>query len=60
MTSCGLRSGSVTDQFWLMCFHYQALAGKYGGEIALALRTLALVTVLALAFLLFRLLRKRA
>jgi protein SCO1/2 len=54
------RSGNLADQFWLVCYHYQALTGQYGGEIALALRTLALATILALGFLLFRLLRTRA
>jgi protein SCO1/2 len=49
--------GSVADRFWLLCFHYEALIGRYSGVIETAVRVLALATVLALGLLIFRLMR---
>jgi protein SCO1/2 len=54
------RSGTLTDRLWLLCYHFEALAGRYGQEVTGALRLLGLATVLALGFLLFRLGRFRA
>jgi protein SCO1 len=53
-------AGTAANQFWLLCYHYEALAGQYRREIALALRLLGLATVAGLGFLLIRLSRTRA
>ena len=50
---------SVADRFWLLCYHYEALAGRYGGDITLALRVLGLASVAGLALLLLRITRIR-
>jgi protein SCO1/2 len=54
------RSGSLAQRLWLLCYHYEALAGRYSHQISAMLRFLGLVTVAALALLLFRLIRVRA
>jgi protein SCO1/2 len=54
------RTGSLAQRLWLLCFHYEALAGRYSRDITTALRLLGLITVLALGWLLLRLIRIRA
>jgi protein SCO1/2 len=53
------RTGGLADQFWLLCFHYEALVGRYSGIVETAVRVLAIATVLALGLLVFRLVRAR-
>jgi protein SCO1/2 len=49
------RSGSLTERLWLLCFHYDALTGRYSSDITAALRILGLITMAGLALLLLRL-----
>jgi protein SCO1 len=49
--------GSLAQRLWLLCYHYEALAGRYSGQIALLLRVLALATLVVLALLIIRLTR---
>lgn len=51
------RTGGLADRFWLLCYHYQALVGRYSGVVQISVRVLAVATVLALGFLIFRLAR---
>jgi protein SCO1/2 len=51
------RTGPLAQKLWLLCFHYDALLGRYSAEITLALRILAVVVALALATLIVRLIR---
>ena len=53
------HTGGLADRFWLLCFHYEALIGRYSGVIQAAVRVLALATVLVLGLLIFRLARVR-
>jgi protein SCO1/2 len=54
------RTGSLAQRLWLLCFHYEALAGRYSREITTALRILGLMTMLGLGWMLLRLVRARA
>jgi protein SCO1 len=49
--------GSLAQRLWLLCYHYEALAGRYSGQIALLLRVLAMATLASLALLITRLAR---
>jgi protein SCO1/2 len=51
------RTAGLADRFWLLCYHYDALVGRYSGVVQIAVRALALATVLALALLILRLVR---
>jgi protein SCO1 len=51
------RTGGLADRFWLLCYHYEALVGRYSGVVQTAVRVLAVATVLALGLLIFRLVR---
>jgi protein SCO1/2 len=51
------RTGGLANQFWLLCYHYEALVGRYSGIVQIAVRALAVATVLALGLLIFRLVR---
>ncbi len=53
----GERTAGLADQFWLLCYHYEALVGRYTGLVQIAVRLLAIATVLGLGFLIFRLAR---
>jgi protein SCO1/2 len=54
------RIGSLTDQLFLFCFHYNPLTGKYGVVIMRVFRIAGFATVLALgAFIIIRLRRER-
>jgi protein SCO1 len=44
------RIGSLTDQLFLLCFHYNPLTGKYGLVIMRVIRIACFATVAALAF----------
>ena len=50
-------TGNLAERLWLLCFHYAALAGRYSQSVIILLRVLALMTVAAIAALLFRLAR---
>ncbi len=43
------RIGSLTDQIFLLCFHYNPLTGKYGLAIMRVIRVAGFATVAALA-----------
>ncbi|HYX75062.1 MAG TPA: SCO family protein [Steroidobacteraceae bacterium] len=51
------HSGSLAERLWLLCYHYESLAGPYSALIASLLRLLGLATVLALILLVARLVR---
>ncbi|HEY6823849.1 MAG TPA: SCO family protein [Steroidobacteraceae bacterium] len=51
------HSGSLAERLWLLCFHYESLAGRYSALIASLLRLLGLAMVLALIVLITRLIR---
>ena len=51
------RSGSLAERLWLLCYHYESLAGRYSALIASLLRLLGLAVMLALGGLIFRLVR---
>jgi protein SCO1/2 len=53
------HTAGITDRLWLLCYHYEALVGRYSGAVQIAVRVLALATVLALAFFILRLVRAR-
>jgi protein SCO1 len=42
------RSGSLAERLWLLCFHYDALAGPYSARVTAGLRILGALVVLAL------------
>jgi protein SCO1/2 len=50
-------TGTLAERFWLLCYRYEALAGRYAALVLDAVRAVALLTVLALAALIFRLTR---
>ncbi len=52
------KIGSKVDAIMLFCFHYDPMTGKYGFVIMNVIRTLGSATVLALATLLFVLIRR--
>lgn len=51
------RTGGLADSFWLLCYHYEALVGRYSGIVQISVRLLAVATVLVLGFFIFRLAR---
>lgn len=51
-------TGTLTERLWLLCAHYEALAGRYGATIAVMLRVLALATLAALLTLIVQLSRR--
>lgn len=51
------HTAGLSDRFWLLCYHYEALVGRYSGTVQAAVRLLAVATVLALAFFIMRLAR---
>jgi protein SCO1/2 len=54
------RIGSLTDQLFLFCFHYDPLTGKYGVAIMRVIRVAGFATVFALgAFIIIHLRRER-
>ena len=54
------RIGSITDQLFLFCFHYNPLTGKYGVAIMSLIRVAGCATVLAIGtFVLLQLRRDR-
>jgi protein SCO1/2 len=54
------RIGSLTDQIFLFCFHYNPLTGKYGVAIMRVIRVAGFATVFALgAFVFLQLRRER-
>lgn len=56
----GQRIGSLTDQLFLFCFHYNPLTGKYGVAIMRIIRAACCSTVLALGlFVLIQLRHER-
>ena len=57
----GNKIGSLTDQFLLLCFHYDPATGKYGGAALTAVRVGGVLTIAAfLSFLFVSLRRERA
>jgi protein SCO1 len=48
------RIGSPIQQFFLLCFHYSPITGKYGAAIMSVVRFSGLATLAGLAFLVFR------
>jgi protein SCO1 len=46
-----------TDRLWLLCYHYEALIGKYSASVMTGLRVLAFAAVAALALFIRRLAR---
>jgi protein SCO1/2 len=50
---------STADRLWLLCYHYEALIGKYSAVIMTSIRFAAIGVVLALAILIVRLARSR-
>ena len=47
------RIGSLKDQFLLFCYHYDPATGKYGFAIMSILRIAGLITIIALALLIY-------
>jgi len=52
------RIGSLTDQLFLLCFHYDPLTGKYGLAIMRVIRIACFATVAALAFFMAAMFRR--
>jgi protein SCO1/2 len=51
---------SSADRLWLLCYHYEALIGKYSSLVMTSVRVVGVAVVLALAALILRLARRRA
>jgi protein SCO1/2 len=51
------HGGSLAEQLWLLCYHYQSLLGRYSALIVSLLRLLGLALILALVVLITRLAR---
>jgi protein SCO1/2 len=49
--------GPLAGRLWLLCFHYDALTGRYSTDVRMLLRLLGVVTLLLLAVLIVRLQR---
>jgi protein SCO1/2 len=58
--SAGERIGTLADRLLLLCFHYDPATGKYGFAIRRVLQASGAVTVLAIAFAIYRMSRKGA
>jgi protein SCO1 len=52
------RIGSLTDQLFLLCFHYDPLTGKYGLAIMRVIRIACFATVATLAFFVAAMIRR--
>ena len=52
------RIGSLTDQLFLLCFHYNPLTGKYGLVIMRIIRVACFATVTALAYFMVAMFRR--
>jgi protein SCO1/2 len=52
------RSGSLTDQLFLLCYHYNPLTGKYGLVIMRVVRVAGFATVAALLLFMTTMLRR--
>lgn len=52
------KLGSLNDQVWLLCYHYDPQKGRYGLAIVRILQTLGSVLVLVLAAMMIRALRR--
>ena len=52
------KTGSITDKFVLMCYHYDPETGKYGFAIMNLLRVVGTITVLSLGSFIFLNLRR--
>ena len=52
------RIGSLTDQLFLLCFHYDPLTGKYGLAIMRVIRIACFATVAALALFMAAMFRR--
>jgi protein SCO1/2 len=52
------KIGNVTDQFLLLCFHYDPVTGKYSRDAMLFARAGGVTTLLALGSFIFVMLRK--
>jgi protein SCO1/2 len=51
------HTGSLAEKLWLLCYHYDALVGRYSAQITAALRIFGLALIVALAVLITRLVR---
>jgi protein SCO1 len=51
------HNGSLAERLWLLCYHYQSLAGRYSTRIVSLLRLFGLAVVLTLIVLIARLVR---
>jgi protein SCO1 len=51
------QTGSLAERLWLLCYHYDALFGRYSSQITVALRVFGIAVVLSLAALIIRLIR---
>jgi protein SCO1/2 len=51
------HDGSLAERLWLLCYHYQSLAGRYSPLLVSLLRLFGLTLVLALIVLIARLVR---
>jgi protein SCO1/2 len=58
MQAADQRIGSLTDQLFLLCFHYNPLTGKYGLIIMRVVRIACFATVASLAFFLATMFRR--
>jgi protein SCO1/2 len=56
--AAGNRIGSLTDQLFLFCFHYNPMTGKYGVAIMRIVRVCGCATVFALAAFVIHQLRR--
>jgi protein SCO1/2 len=52
------RIGSLADQLFLLCFHYNPLTGKYGLVVVRSLRVAGFATVAALALFMTAMFRR--
>jgi len=52
------RIGSLTDQLFLLCFHYDPLTGKYGLAIMRVIRLACFATVAAMALFMAAMIRR--
>lgn len=51
------RIGTLTDQFLLLCYHYDPATGQYGFAIGNAIRAAGLITMIGLGIFLWRMTR---
>jgi protein SCO1 len=55
--AAGEHTSSLAQRLWLLCYHYEALVGRYSALVTTAVRVLAALVALSLATLIFRLIR---